>query len=123
MRLSFELPGPEYSMNANSLSCDANVFSSRALEQAAGGDMLEKRNAEQGLMPEIADEPAAYGCTARNTHITRAFADGRQPLESLDSGVAVTEPLTPAHYAAQTENVARFPVDPSDYVPAIARRA
>ncbi|WP_329367405.1 Gfo/Idh/MocA family oxidoreductase [Streptomyces sp. NBC_00669] len=123
MRLSFELLGPEYSMNANSLSGDANVFFSRALEQAAGEDMLEKQNAEQGLMPVIADEPAAYGYTAENTHITRAFADGRTPLESLDSGVAVTELLMAAYYAAETQTVVRFPVDLSDYVPAIARRA
>ncbi|MEW2547035.1 Gfo/Idh/MocA family oxidoreductase [Streptomyces sp. NPDC047002] len=123
MRLSFELLGPEYSMNANSLTGDANVFFSRALEQAAGEDMLEKQNAEQGLMPVIADEPAAYGYTAENTQITRAFAEGGQPLESLESGVAVTELLMAAYYAAETETVVRFPVDLGDYVPAIARRA
>ncbi|MYV98509.1 Gfo/Idh/MocA family oxidoreductase [Streptomyces sp. SID3343] len=122
MRLSFELLGPEYSMSANSLSGDATVFFSRDLEQAAGEDMLEKQNAEQGLMPVIADEPAAYGYTAENTHISRMFADGGQPLESLDSGVAVTELLMAAYYAAETQTVVQFPIDLGDYVPAVARR-
>ncbi|MFI6346111.1 Gfo/Idh/MocA family protein [Streptomyces sp. NPDC050560] len=126
MRLSFELLGPEYSMSANSLTGDAQVFFSRALEQAAGEDMLEKQNAEQGLMPVIADEPAAYGYTAENTHLTRAFAAGRQPLESLDSGVDVTELLMAAYYAAETGTVVRWPevrTALDDYIPAVARRA
>ncbi|MFE2869916.1 Gfo/Idh/MocA family protein [Embleya sp. NPDC059259] len=123
MRLSFELLGPEYSMSANSLSGDATVFFSRNLEQASGEDMVEKQNAEQGLMPVIADEPAAYGYTAENTHISGMFARGEQPLESLDSGVEVTELLMAAYYAAETQTVVRFPVDLGDYVPAVARRA
>ncbi|MFE9247961.1 Gfo/Idh/MocA family protein [Streptomyces sp. NPDC007088] len=123
MRLSFELLGPEYSMSANSLSGDATVFFSRDLEQNEGEDLLEKQNAEQGLMPVIADEPAAYGYVAENTHITRVFARGGQPAESLDSGVAVTELLMAAYYAAETGTVVHFPVDLSDYVPAVARRA
>ncbi|MFE7114105.1 Gfo/Idh/MocA family protein [Streptomyces sp. NPDC057654] len=123
MRLSFELLGPEYSMNANSLTGDATVFFSRDLQQNQGEDMLEKQNAEQGLMPVIADEPAAYGYVAENTHITRMFTDGRQPAESLDSGVAVTELLMAAYYAAETATVVHFPLDLTDYVPAVARRA
>lgn len=122
MRLSFELLGPEYSMSANSLDGDANVFLSRSLQQAPGEDMLEKQNAEQGLMPVVADEPAAYGYTAENRFITRAFARSQQPLESLDSGVAVTELLMAAYYAAETQTVLRWPVDLEDYVPAVARR-
>ncbi|GHJ38095.1 Gfo/Idh/MocA family protein [Streptomyces sp. TS71-3] len=123
MRLSFELLGPEYSMSANSLTGDATVFFSRDLRQSAGEDLLEKQNAEQGLMPVIADEPAAYGYTAENTHLTRMFAAGRQPAESLDSGVAVTELLMAAYYAAEHRTVVEWPVDLSDYVPAVARRA
>ncbi|MFE6996132.1 Gfo/Idh/MocA family protein [Microbacterium sp. NPDC057659] len=122
MRLSFELLGPEYSMSANSLTGDGQVFLSRDLQQDAGEDMLEKQNAEQGLMPVIADEPASYGYVAENTQIVRAFVRGEQPLESLHSGVAVTELLMAAYYAAETQTVVQFPVDLEDYVPAVARR-
>jgi predicted dehydrogenase len=122
MRLSFELLGPEYSMSAHSLKGDAELFLSRELDQARGEDMLEKQNAEQGLMPVIANEPAAYGYVAENTAISRMFAAGQQPLESLDSGVAVTELLMAAYYAAETETVVKWPVALDDYVPAVAKR-
>ncbi|GAB3601014.1 Gfo/Idh/MocA family protein [Microbacterium tumbae] len=122
MRLSFELLGPEYSMSANSLTGDGQVFLSRDLDQDAGEDMLEKQMAEQGLMPVIADEPASYGYVAENTQLVRMFRAGEQPLESLDSGVSVTEMLMAAYYAAETQTVVRFPVDLEDYVPAVARR-
>lgn len=122
MRLSFELLGPEYSMSANSLTGDGQMFLSRDIAQEAGEDMIEKQNAEQGLMPVIADEPASYGYVAENTHLVRAFARGEQTLESLRSGVAVTELLMAAYYAAETSTVVRFPVELDDYVPAVARR-
>lgn len=123
MRLAFELHGPEYSMTANSLAGDASVFFSRSLGRAAGEDLLEKQNAEQGLMPVVADEPAAYGYTAENAAVTRMFRRGEQPLESLASGVAVTELLMAAYRAAETDTVVRWPVDLAGYVPAVARRA
>lgn len=122
MRLSFELLGPEFSMSANSLTGDGQVFLSRDLEQEAGEDMLEKQMAEQGLMPVIADEPASYGYVAENTHLVRMFRAGTQPLESLDSAVSVTEMLMAAYYAAESQTVVHFPVDLEDYVPAVARR-
>ncbi len=122
MRLSFELLGPEYSMSANSLTGDGQVFLSRDLAQEAGEDMLEKQNAEQGLMPVIADEPASYGYVAENSQVVRMFRRGEQPLESLHSGVAVTELLMAAYYAAETQTVVTFPVELEEYVPAVARR-
>lgn len=122
MRLSFELLGPEYSMSANSLSGDAQVFFSRDVQQAEGEDLLEKQNAEQGLMPVIANEPADYGYVAENTAITRMFSRGEQPLESFDSGVTVTKLLMAAYYAAETETVVRFPIDLDEFIPAVAQR-
>ncbi|WP_020500366.1 Gfo/Idh/MocA family protein [Sciscionella marina] len=125
MRLSFELLGPEYSMNSNSLRGDADVFFSGRLgddPDAGAEEMLEKQNAEQGLIPVIADEPASYGYTAENAHLVRMFSAGQQPAESLDSGVSVTELLMAAYYAAETETVLRWPVDLAEYVPAVATR-
>lgn len=122
MKLAFELLGPEYSMNAESLRGDATLFLSRNLQQEVGEDMLEKQNAEQGTMPVIADEPSSYGYTAENASIVADLAAGKQPTESLESGVAVTELLMAAYRAAETDTVVRFPTSLDDYVPAVARR-
>ena len=122
MRLAFELLGPEYSMSAESLRGDATLFLSRNLQQQAGEDLLEKQNAEQGLMPVIADEPSSYGYTAENTAIVNDFTAGRQPAESLHHGVAVTELLMAAYLAAETDTVVTFPADLDNYLPAVARR-
>lgn len=122
LRLSYELLGPEYSMNTHTLNGDAELFFSRDLPQQAGEDLLEKQLAEQGTMPVIADEPHAYGYVAENAEVTAAFAAGRQPLESLHSGLSVTELLMAAYYAAEHAEVVKFPIDLTDYVPAVARR-
>jgi predicted dehydrogenase len=122
MKLAFELLGPEYSMSAESLRGDASLFLSRNLQQLAGEDMLEKQNAEQGLMPVIADEPSSYGYTAENMAIVSDFTASRQPAESLRHGLAVTELLMAAYLAAETDTVVTFPADLTDYIPAVARR-
>src|SRR5699024_9123660 len=61
--LSFEMLGPEYSMQLNSLETPAKIFLSRRLHGDEGEDMLEKQNAEQGLMPIVEDEALSYGYT------------------------------------------------------------
>jgi len=54
LRLTMELLGPEYSMSVSTLDGGAKVFFSRRLqEQAVGEDLIEKQNAEQGLMPIV----------------------------------------------------------------------
>jgi predicted dehydrogenase len=50
LRLSTELLGPEYSMSVNSPESGARVFFSRRVQGQAGEDLVEKQNAEQGLM-------------------------------------------------------------------------
>ena len=62
LRLRAELLGPEYAMQVDSLSTDLSVFLGRKIRGAAGEDLVEKQNAEQGLMPVIADEPGV-DCT------------------------------------------------------------
>ena len=59
LRLSMELLGPEYSMSVSTLEGGTKVFFSRRLqEQQAGEDLIEKQNAEQGLMPIVGNEAA-----------------------------------------------------------------
>ncbi len=53
LRLSAELLGPEYSMRWNSLNSGLECFFSRAVTGRAGEDLVEKQNAEQGVMPVV----------------------------------------------------------------------
>lgn len=121
LRLSFELLGPEYSMQSNTLEPDTSMFISRELEQGQGEDLLEKQNAEQGLMPIVADEPGTYGYTAENAHVTRAFLQGKQPLESLENGLVVAELLMAAYLSAETGQKITLPRDLTDYVPDVVK--
>ena len=52
-------------MEANSLQAETEVFLSREVEGEAGEDLVEKQNAEQGLMPVVGDEAATYGYTGK----------------------------------------------------------
>lgn len=121
LRLLFELLGPEYSMTVDTLDPEANIFLSRALKQKEGEDLIEKQNAEQGLMPVVPDEPGAYGYTAENSHVSTCFLRGEQPAESLHEGLEVTELLMAAYKAAETGTRVTWPVDLEDFVPAVAR--
>lgn len=121
LRLSFELLGPEYSMASNSLDPDTTIFLSRQLQQAEGEDMLEKQNAEQGLMPVIPDESSTYGYTAENAMITRQFLRGEQPLESLENGLEVVRLLMAAYLSAQSGERVTFPVDLDGFVPDVVK--
>lgn len=120
LRLRTELLGPEYAMQLDSLSTELSVFLGRRIRGSEGEDLVEKQNAEQGLMPVIADEPAAYGYTAENRHMVRAFLEGRMPSETWHDGLAVVEVLMAAYKAAETGQVVRFPTDLTDFTPAVA---
>ena len=121
LRLSFELLGPEYSMSADTLNTEARVFLSRELQQSQGEDMVEKQNAEQGLMPVLSDESLSYGYTTENATVASDFLARRQPRESLANGVQVTELLMAAYQAAETGTRVTWPVDVDTFAPAVAR--
>lgn len=121
LRLNFELLGPEYSMASNTLNTESTVFLSRELQQSEGEDLVEKQNAEQGLMPLVSDEAATYGYTGENQAMTADFLAGLQPRESLRNGVTVVEMLMAAYKAAETGETVRWPVDLDAFVPAVAR--
>ncbi len=124
LRLSMELLGPEYSMNVNTLATELSLFFSRELRQASGEDLVEKQNAELGLMPVVTDETASYGYVDENRHMVRAFLRGERPRENFDDGVNVTELLMAAYLSAERDAAVDFASAPLDgFVPQVARGA
>ena len=121
LRLSFELLGPEYSMENDTLSTESKLFLSRNLQQSEGEDMIEKQNAEQGLMPLLSDEAVSYGYTGENSHLTTMFLQGEQPLEGLESGLEVIEMLMAAYKSAEQGCTITWPLDLEEFVPAVAK--
>jgi predicted dehydrogenase len=119
LRLRAELLGPEYALQVDSLTTDLTVFLSRRVQGAEGEDLVEKQNAEQGLMPVVSDEPSAYGYTGENRHMVQAFLDGRMPDETWHDGLAVTEVLMACYKSAEDGKTINFPVDLTDYVPQV----
>jgi predicted dehydrogenase len=124
LRLTMELLGPEYSMSVSTLDGGAKVFFSRRLqEQQAGEDLIEKQNAEQGLMPIVGNEAAEYGYENENRAFTRWFLDGVQPELNFHAGRDVTELLMACYMSAEEERVIEWkPSNLQSYVPLPARR-
>jgi predicted dehydrogenase len=124
LRLSMELLGPEYSMQASTLSTELSLFFSREIAQKSGEDLVEKQNAELGLMPVVTDEHAAYGYVDENRHMVQAFLKGERPRENFDDGVNVTELLMAAYLSAETGASVDFAAaDLDGFVPEVARGA
>ena len=122
LRLSAELLGPEYSLMLNSLNTSLNLFFSRRVSGPAGEDLVEKQNAEQGLMPVVASETTEYGYEAENRYFVRAFLDGRMPEVNGYDGLEVTQLLMTAYQSAEEERTVTF--DPEvilNFIPAVAR--
>ena len=122
LRLSAELLGPEYSMAWNSLDSGLKLFFSREVKGKAGEDLVEKQNAEMGLMPVVAGEAAAYGYEAENRHMVRAFLRGEPPMLTFDDGVEVVRLLMTAYQSAEQGKTVAFPPKGLDkFVPQVAR--
>lgn len=122
LRLSAELLGPEYSMAYNSLETGLKVFFSREVKGEAGEDLVEKQNAETGLMPVVADEAAEYGYEAENRHFVRAFLGLEQPRLTFEEGLEVVKLLMTAYQSAEEGRTLDFPPEGiRDFVPAVAR--
>jgi predicted dehydrogenase len=124
LRLSMELLGPEYSMSACSLDGGTKVFFSRRLREQAGEDLIEKQNAEQGLMPVVGNEAAEYGYENENRAFARWFLDGVQPDVDFHAGLEVTELLMACYMSAEEGRVIDWkPANLDSYVPPVARRS
>jgi predicted dehydrogenase len=122
LRLSAELLGPEYSMSWNTLDSGLKLFFSRAVVGTSGEDLVEKQNAEMGLMPVVANEPAAYGYEAEDRHFVRAFLGREAPLLTFDDGLEVVRLLMTAYMSAEQGRTLTFPPAGLDaFVPAVAR--
>jgi predicted dehydrogenase len=123
LRLSLELLGPEYAMEFNSLGSGLKVFLGGDGEARPGEDLVEKQNADRGLMPVIEDEPAAYGYVHENRHFVEAFRRGEAPAETFADGVEVVAMLMALYRSAELGRTVAFD-EPGldDYVPEAARR-
>ncbi len=122
LRLSAELLGPEYSLSWNTLDSGLKLFFSREVKGKSGEDLVEKQNAEMGLMPVISEEAAAYGYTAENRHMVHAFSRGEKPMLTFDDGVEVMRILMAAYMSAQSGRTLDFPPRGLDsFVPDVAK--
>lgn len=122
LRLSLEVLGPEYSLSMNSLDSGLKLFLSREVKGAAGEDLVEKQNAEQGLMPVLGNEAAEYGYESQDRYFVQCFLDGKQPEESFHDGLEITELLMTAYMSAEQERTINFrPEGLETYVPLVAQ--
>jgi predicted dehydrogenase len=122
LRLSGELLGPEYSMNWNTLNSELNCFFSREVVGKQGEDLVEKQNAEMGLMPVVPDEAATYGYSAENRHFCRVFLGLEEPLLDFQDGVEVMQMLMTAYQSAEQGKTLSFPPRGLDkFVPKVAK--
>ena len=122
LRLSAELLGPEYSMAWNTLDSGLQLFFSREVTGRAGEDLVEKQNAETGVMPVVAQEAVAYGYEAEDRHFVRAFLGKEKPLLTWHDGVDVVRVLMAAYQSAEQGKTVAFPPRGLDkFVPAVAR--
>jgi len=122
LRLSAELLGPEYSMSWNTLDTGLKLFFSREVKGKSGEDLVEKQNAEMGLMPVVANEAMAYGYEAENRHFVRVFQGKEKPLLTFDDGLEVVKVLMTAYQSAEQGRTISFPPRGLErFLPAVAR--
>jgi predicted dehydrogenase len=122
LRLSMELLGPEYSLTISTLDSTTKVFLSRRLQSDAAEDLIEKQNAEQGLMPIVGNESAEYGYENENRAFVQSFRDGVQPALDFHAGAEVVELLMACYMSAEQERVLAWRPEGLDtYQPPVAR--
>ena len=122
LRLSAELLGPEYSMSWNTLDSGLNLFFSREVSGRSGEDLIEKQNAEMGLMPVVAGEPVAYGYEAENRHYVNAFLGRVEPMLTFQDGLEVVKLLMAAYQSAEEGRTIQLPAKGiEEFRPAVAR--
>jgi predicted dehydrogenase len=124
LRITLELLGPEYAMEFNSLGSGLKVFigGEGGSEGGGGEDLVEKQNAERGLMPVIEDEAITYGYVHENRHFVEAFRRGAMPDETFADGAEVVALLMALYRSAELCRTVRLDEPELEtYVPAVAR--
>ncbi|HTO04489.1 MAG TPA: Gfo/Idh/MocA family oxidoreductase, partial [Opitutus sp.] len=122
LRLSSELLGPEYSFSYNSLDTNSKLFLSRRVTGSVGEDLVEKQNAEQGLMPVVGNEAAEYGYENENRHFARCFLEGKQPELNFHDGLEVVKLLMTAYMSAEQGRTLDWnPPGLDTFIPAVAQ--
>ena len=122
LRIDLALLGPEYAMEFSSLNPSLKVFLSRAITGGQGEDLVEKQNAEMGLMPVVAEEASVYGYSAENRHMARAFLSGEKPMLTFEDGLEVVKILMAAYMSAEKGQTLDFPPPGLEsFVPAVAK--
>src|SRR5207237_1835545 len=109
LRLSAELLGPEYSMSWNTLDSGLKLFFSREVKGRSGEDLVEKQNAEMGLMPVVAEEAAAYGYVNEDRHFARVFLGKEKARLTFDDGLHVVKMLMTAYQSAEQGRTLEYP--------------
>ncbi|MGH7689178.1 MAG: Gfo/Idh/MocA family protein [Gemmatimonadaceae bacterium] len=122
LRLSAELLGPEYSMSWNTLDSGLKLFFSREVKGRVGEDLVEKQNAEVGLMPVVANEANAYGYEAEDRHMVQCFRHGKRPSLTFADGVETVKMLMTAYQSAEQGRTLPFPARGLDtFMPKVAK--
>jgi len=121
-RLNFELLGPEYYMQIDSLSPEMKIFLSREVKGSTGEDMVEKQAAEQGFMPVLADETNTYGYVDEHRHMVDSFLKKEPPRETWADGLSVVKLLMTCYMSAEMKKTLKFPPNGlADFVPKVAQ--
>ena len=122
LRLSLEMHGPEYAMQFDSLTPRLQVFLSRNIGGSEGEDLVEKQNAEQGVMPIVEDEAGMYGYVGENRHMVERFLKKEAPDETFEDGARVVEMLMALYKSAESDRkIMLADEDLTDFVPSVAK--
>ena len=123
LRIELEMHGPEYAMQFDSLNSRLQVFLSREVRGSEGEDLVEKQNAEQGIMPIAEEEASLYGYVGENRHMVQKFLANQLPDLNFDDGVAVVETLMALYKSAeQNRTIYLADEDLSAFVPKVAQQ-
>ena len=108
-------------MSWNTLDSGLKLFFSREVRGKSGEDLVEKQNAEVGLMPVVPSEAAVYGYEAEDRHFVRAFLGKESPRLTFDDGLEVVKMLMTAYQSAEQGTTLAFPPPGLEgFVPAVA---
>jgi predicted dehydrogenase len=109
-------------MQWNSLNSGLNLFFSREVKGKMGEDLVEKQNAEQGVMPVVPSEALVYGYEDEDRHFARVFLGKEKPLLTWNDGLEVVQMLMTAYKSAEAGKTLDYPVKGIDqFVPAVAQ--